>query len=146
MYMYSICHVYTKRFIVVYVMDMHGIYLLYPRLACIYMVYTWYIPCISKAYGNVIHMCGIYQLKYKWVCSVPFFILIYLWYTMNIQWINMIYHRYINIKKVRNKPINILVGIYHTYGLHYHMPLIYMVYTMYIPCIYMYIPSVYMLI
>ena len=30
---------------------------------CIYMVYTWYIPCISKAYGNVIHMCGIYQLK-----------------------------------------------------------------------------------
>ena len=78
MYMYSICHVYTKRFIVVYVMDMHGIYLLYPRLACIYMVYTWYIPCISKAYGDVIHMCGIYQLKYKWVCSVPFFILIYL--------------------------------------------------------------------
>ena len=78
MYMYSICDVYTNRYIAVYVMNMPGIYLVYPRLTCIYMVYTWYIPCISKAYGNVIHMCGIYQLKYKWVCSVPFFILIYL--------------------------------------------------------------------
>ena len=77
MYMYGICLVYTKTFIIVYVMDMHGIYLLYPILELIYMVYVWYIPCISKAYGNVIHMCGIYQLKYKWVCSVPFFILIY---------------------------------------------------------------------
>ena len=87
MNMSCICMEYVMYIVFEYVMDMHGIYLLYPRLACIYMVYTWYIPCISKAYGNLIHMCGIYQLKYKWVCSLPFFILIYLWYTINILWI-----------------------------------------------------------
>ena len=49
-------------------------------------------------------------------------------------------------KKVLNKPIYILHGIYHTYVLGHHMPLIYMIYTIYIPCIYKYIPCIYMLI
>ena len=31
----------------------------------IYMVYTWYIPCISKAYGVLIHMYGIYHVKHN---------------------------------------------------------------------------------
>ena len=44
----------------------------------IYMVYTWYIHGIFHAYGVIIHMYGIYHVKHLWVCSVPFFILIYL--------------------------------------------------------------------
>ena len=34
-------------------MDIHGTYLLYPNLAQIYMVYTWYIPCIYHVYSCI---------------------------------------------------------------------------------------------
>ena len=45
----------------------------------------------------------------------------------------MVYHRYINIKKVQNKPIYVLLCIYRPYGWHLHMDLMHQVYTMYIP-------------
>ncbi len=48
---------------VVYIMNMPGIYLVYHRLTCKYMVYTRYIQGISKAYGVLIHMYGIYLVN-----------------------------------------------------------------------------------
>ena len=52
---------------------------LYPQhMHGIYMVYTWYIHGIFHPYGVLIHMYGIYHVKHLWVCSVPFFILIYM--------------------------------------------------------------------
>ncbi len=49
------------------------------------MVYTWYIPGILHVYAVLIDMSGIYLVKNSWVCSVPFFIMIYRGYTMNIS-------------------------------------------------------------
>ena len=49
------------------------------------MVYTWYIHGILHVYAVLIDMSGIYLVKTSWVCSVPFFIMIYLGYTMNIS-------------------------------------------------------------
>ena len=48
------------------------------------MVYTWYIHGIFHVYAILIDMSGIYLVKNSWVCSVPFFIMIYRGYTMNI--------------------------------------------------------------
>ena len=44
----------------------------------IYMVYPWYMYGIYHPYCVLIHMAGIYHVKHLWVCSVPFFIMIYL--------------------------------------------------------------------
>jgi len=105
----------------------------------IYMVYTWYIHGIFHPYGVLIHMYGIYHVKHLWVCSVPFFILIYLWYTMYILWIYLIYHTYINIKKGTEQTHKCFtwyipyIWMRTPYG--WNIPCIYHVYTMYIPCI-----------
>ena len=37
-------------------------YGVYMYIHGIYMVYTWYIPCISMPYVDLLHMYGIYQL------------------------------------------------------------------------------------
>ncbi len=53
----------------------------------IYVVYIWYIHGIHgilHVYAILIDMSGIYLVKISWVCSVPFLIMIYLGYTMNI--------------------------------------------------------------
>ncbi len=50
----------------------------------IYQVYSRYIPGIFQSYAVLTNMPGIYLLHNKWVCSVPFFIIISLWYTMYI--------------------------------------------------------------
>ena len=49
------------------------------------MVYTWYIHGILHVYAVLKDMSGVYLVKTSWVCSVPFFIMIYLCYTMNIS-------------------------------------------------------------
>ena len=69
---------------------------------------------------------------------------------MNIQWIFMVYHMYINIKKGTEQTHLYYswyiphICIRSTYGFDIHG--IYHVYTMYIPCIYTYTPYAYMLI
>ncbi len=40
------------------------------------MVYTKYIPGIFQSYPVLTNMPGIYLLHNKWVCSVPFLIII----------------------------------------------------------------------
>jgi hypothetical protein len=71
------CNIYT-----LYIPCIYNVYVWYVKgishIPWIYMVYTWFIPGISNPYGHVIHMAGIYLVKTSWVCSVPFFILIYL--------------------------------------------------------------------
>ena len=58
----------------------------------IYIVYIWYIHGILHVYAVLIDMSGIYLVKNSWVCSVPFFIMIYRGYTMNILEIYFIYY------------------------------------------------------
>ena len=50
----------------------------------IYQVYTVHIHGIFQAYAHVTNMPGIYPLHTSWVCSVPFFIIISLWYARYI--------------------------------------------------------------
>ncbi len=70
------------------------------RYIQVYISYQlWYIHGISQSYVDVINMVGIYVVKHFWVCSIPFFIMIYLWYNLNIKRIFMEYQRYIIIKK-----------------------------------------------
>ena len=82
-------------------------------------------------------MAGIYLVKYKWVCSVPFLKLKYITYDRFIHRIYMVYTRYINIKKgteqthfyfTRYIPA---IWIRTPYG--FDIPDIYHVYTLYIP-------------
>ncbi len=76
---------------VVYIMNMSGIYLVYHRLTCIYMVYTRYIHGISKAYGVLIRMYGIYPY-------IPIYT-VYIWirkpYAFDIHGIYHVYTMYI---------------------------------------------------
>ncbi len=58
---------------------------MYQNGAGISMVYTWYIYGILHVYAVLIDMSGIYLVKNSWVSSIPFFIMIYLGYTMNIS-------------------------------------------------------------
>ncbi len=104
----------------------------------IYKVYIWYIKGIwcSHPYGWYI------PCKIKWVCSLPFFIMIYLWYNdipviMFIQRMLMVYYRYIIIKKVQYKPILFykvyIPAIWMRTPYAFDIPYIFLVYTMHIP-------------
>jgi hypothetical protein len=99
------------------------------------MVYTWYIHGILHVYAVLADMSGIYLVNASWVCSVPFFIMIYLWYTMNIFWIYIVHQRH--IKKVRNKPMRYWQGIPDISVRTAYTCIIPCVYTMYIPLIYL---------
>jgi hypothetical protein len=102
----------------------------------IYKVYTKYIPGIFQSYAHRTNMPGIYLLQNKWVCSVPFFIIISLWYTLYILKICIVYRRDIIKKKGTEQTHCSEVGIYQAYWWHGHMTEIYQVYTWYILCIY----------
>ncbi len=58
----------------------------------IHMVYTWYTHGTWNVYADLTDMSGIYLVNTSWVCSVPFFIMIYLWCTMYIQRIYIVHH------------------------------------------------------
>ena len=88
------------------------------------LVYTMYIPCIYMAYPQ--YICG--------RCNV---------YLLDTHSISQVYHYK---KRVQNKPMMYLLGIYRTYWSGQHIHFIYHVYTMYIPCIYLHgsdIPVIY---
>ena len=88
------------------------------------MVYT----CIFHVYAVLTDNSGIYLVNTSWVCSVPFFIMIYLGYTMNIS--KIIYHVYTMY----------IPYTYYVYIIHIQMLHLSLVYTMYIPCIYILYP------
>ena len=98
------------------------------------MVYTWYIPCIYMIYTWYIPslMYEVYAWNIHWIYQVY-----QNRYTMNIPKMFNVYPRYIIIKKVRNKPMRSWQGIYLTYRSGRHTHVIYHVYTMYIPLIYL---------
>ncbi len=106
----------------------------------IYFLDTWYINGIFQSYVDVIHMEAIYIVEHFLVCSIPFFIMIYLWYNLNIKRIFMEYQRYINIKKGKEKNQKCFTmyipSICMTFTYDWNIPCIYHVYTMYLPCIY----------
>ncbi len=66
-------------------------------------------------------MAGIYVVKHFWFCSVPIFIMIYLWFHLFIELICILYQWFIMIKKGTEKPNLFLLCIYRPYvsGLHY---------------------------
>ena len=105
-HMYCICKVYTKdkqcSKYNEYVWYITGISHPDWYMHGIYMVYTWYIHGIFHPYGVLINMYGIYHVKHLWVCSVPFFILIYVWYIRYILWI---YHEIRDIERKRTTKI-----------------------------------------
>ena len=82
-------------------------------------------------------MAGIYLVKYKWVCSVPFLKLKYITYDRFIHRIYMVYNRYINIKKGTEQThfyfTRYIPGIWMTCPYGCDIPRINHVYTMYIP-------------
>ncbi len=77
-YILGVCNVYTKDNDVVYTMNILGIYLVYQIPTGICMVYTWYMHDILHVYAVLNDMSCIYLVKTSWVCSVPFFIMIYI--------------------------------------------------------------------
>ncbi len=110
------------------------------RHHCIYHVYTMYIPCILYlVYTMNIH-CICSPQAYPW--DIPgleqmglflsFFIMICQWYTKYIQWIYLIYHRHIIIKRVQNKLICSRPGISQGYAWGLHIQWILDVCTMHI--------------
>ena len=135
----------------------------------IYIIYIWYIHGILHVYAVLIDMSGIYLVKTSWVCSVPFFLMICLGYTMNILGIFILYPRYIIIKKGMEQTHEVLTRyipdislrtaytcntpcIYHVYTMNIHamsdIPVLFNVYSMYILYILylvntMYIPCIY---
>ncbi len=101
------------------------------------MLYTWYIHGIFQSYVDVINMVGIYMSYIWWEysktflgLSSTFFLMIYLWYNLNIKRIFMEYH--IIIKKVLNKTKT----VFYVFTLHMYDIYIWLKYTMCIPCIY----------
>ncbi len=108
----------------------------------IYMVYTWYIHGILHVYAVLTDMSGIYLVNTSWVCSLPFFIMIYLWYTMYIFEIYIVYQRYIIIKKGTEQTDEVLtryipdISVRTAYTCN--IPCIYHVYTFHIPALFWY--------
>ena len=85
MYMHVISMIYTDDWWKHMVAWLYFWYMpIYISNTCISMVYTWYINGIYHPYCLLIHMAGIYHVKHLWIWSVPFFIMMYLWYTMHI--------------------------------------------------------------
>ena len=82
-------------------------------------------------------MSSIYLVHTSWVCSVPFFIIIYLWYIMYITRIYKVYYEYIIIKKGTEQTHEIwtrhIQDILVRTAYYWNMPCIYHVYTMHIP-------------
>ena len=58
------------------------------------------------------------------------------WYTKYIQWMYLVYHWHIIIKRVQNKPVWYRLGISKRYAWGLHIQWIFIVYTMYIHGIY----------
>ncbi len=108
----------------------------------IYIVYTWYIHGIWNVHAVLTDMSGIYLVNTSWVCSIPFFKMIYLWYTMCIQRIYIVYHRYSIINKGTEQTHEVFtryipdISVRTAYT--FHIPCIYHVFTMYIPTLFWY--------
>ncbi len=58
---------------------------IYIYIYILFILYILYIHGIYQLYAVLINMSGIYLVNALWVCSVPFLIMIYLWYTMHIK-------------------------------------------------------------
>ena len=61
-----------------YILMRDGAFVYEWYIHSIYMVYTWYIHGILHVYAVLIDMSCIYLVRTSWVCSIPFFAMIFL--------------------------------------------------------------------